>query len=111
MAEIYNQADIYWMSPDVDCMPGSLLEAFAAGLPVISTNAGGVPYMVRDEETGLLVNRNDHEAMARAAFRLLDDEALARRISANARGELTKYRGEVVAHQWIELYRRVSAGS
>ena len=42
MPELYDQADIYLMSPDLDCMPGSILECFASGLPVVATKAGGI---------------------------------------------------------------------
>ena len=45
MAELYDDADIYVMSPLIDNMPGTVLECFASGLPVVSTAAGGVPYV------------------------------------------------------------------
>jgi glycosyltransferase involved in cell wall biosynthesis len=108
MAELYDEADIYWMSPNFVCMPGSVLESYAAGLPVIATNAGGMPYVVKDGETGLVVERNDHEAMAHAALRLIEDAPLARRIAANARAELAKYDAARVRAQWRDLYNRLA---
>jgi glycosyltransferase involved in cell wall biosynthesis len=54
-------------------MPGSILEAFAAGLPVVTTDAGGMPYKVTDGETGLLVRCADHEAMVAQCQRPLED--------------------------------------
>jgi glycosyltransferase involved in cell wall biosynthesis len=107
MIELYDAADIYWMSPNLDCMPGSVLESYAAGAPVISTKAGGVPYMVQDGHTGLLVNLNDHQAMAEAAFRLIEDAPLARRLAANAHAELARYEGERVRRQWLDLYAKL----
>ncbi len=107
MVELYDQADIYWMSPNIDCMPGSVLEAYAAGLPVIATRAGGVPYLVDDGHTGLLVEPNDHEAMAEAALRLIEDAELARVLTAQARAELARYAGEPIRRQWVELYEQL----
>src|SRR6185436_16620091 len=84
IAALYDDADIYLTSPDFDCMPGSILECFASGLPVVATNAGGIPYIATDGETALLVPRDDHEAMARAAVRLLEDPGLVERLTRNA---------------------------
>jgi glycosyltransferase involved in cell wall biosynthesis len=105
MVNLYDSADIYLMSPDLDCMPVSLLECFASGLPLVSTNPGGVPYIVRDGETGLLVNCNDHEGMAALAIRLLEEHGLAERLARAGREELKKYRRETVRAQWVALYR------
>lgn len=105
IAELYDSADIYLTCPDLDCMPGSLLECYASGLPIIATNAGGIPYIVRHGETGLLVDRNDHEAMAAWAIRLLEDEDLVARITTQGRRELEKYSGKSVRQQWVRLYR------
>ena len=58
-------SDIYLDSSDIDNMPTSILEAFAAGTPVITTNAGGIPYIVSDSRTAMVVNCNDAEAMAK----------------------------------------------
>src|SRR5262249_49138327 len=68
---LYDQSEIYLTASNIDCMPVSLLECFASGVPIVSTNSGGIPYVVTDEETGLLVNINDHEALARNVCRLL----------------------------------------
>jgi glycosyltransferase involved in cell wall biosynthesis len=108
MIELYDQADIYWMSPNIDCMPGSVLESYAAGLPVISTTAGGVPHVVRHGHTGLLVDLDDHEAMAEAALRLIEDASLARTLASNAHAELARYDGARVRRQWLELYARLT---
>ena len=105
IADLYDSADIYLTCPDLDCMPGSLLECYASGLPIIATNAGGIPYILRHGETGLLIERNDHEAMAAAAIRLLEDEELVERITRQGHQELEKYSGKSVRRQWVSLYR------
>jgi glycosyltransferase involved in cell wall biosynthesis len=107
---LYDAADIYLTSPDVDCMPGSLLECFASGLPVIATAVGGIPYIARDEHTALLVPRDDHEAIARAAFRLLEDEALVERLTAAARDECRRYEPTAVAAEWLRVYEEFGPG-
>ncbi|MGH9694687.1 MAG: glycosyltransferase family 4 protein, partial [Bryobacteraceae bacterium] len=111
MAELHNEAGIYITSPDVDNMPGSVLECFASGLPVIATRAGGISYMVEHERTGLLVPLDDHRAMAAAAMRLLEEDGLARRLGGNALRECDRYRGPLVASQWADLYRELSSAA
>lgn len=110
MPQLYDAADIYLNSPDVDNMPGSIIEAYAAGIPVVTTNAGGIPYIVTDGETGLMVERGQHEAMARAAIRLLEDADLATRISRAAHAECSKYSWNAVRDEWLQLYRELARG-
>jgi len=103
----YAEADIYLQTPDIDNMPTSVLEAYASGCPVISSNAGGVPAILTDGLNGLLVPCGDHQAAADAMLRLLDDQALARRIAETAFRGCTRYQWSSVRQQWIELYRGV----
>jgi glycosyltransferase involved in cell wall biosynthesis len=107
--QLYNAAEIYLTSPNVDCMPGSLMECFCSGLPVIATAVGGIPFIVEHERTGLLVNRNDHEAMAACAIRLLEDPALVERLTFNARAEVERYNAAGIRHQWVALYHEIAA--
>jgi L-malate glycosyltransferase len=106
--ELYDAADIYLTSPDLDCMPGSILECFASGLPVVATKAGGIPYILQNEQSGLLVDCNDHESMARCCLRLLEDEELVGRLTGNAYHETSRYDGQAVRRQWSELYRKLT---
>jgi glycosyltransferase involved in cell wall biosynthesis len=105
--ELYDAADIYLTSPDFDCMPGSLLECYASGLPVIATRTGGIPFILRDGETGLLVECNDHLAMAKAALRLLEDPALVERLTRQGFEEVKKYdfEGGGIREKWLAVYR------
>jgi glycosyltransferase involved in cell wall biosynthesis len=107
MPELCAASDIYLNASNVDNMPLSILEAFSAGLPVVTTDAGGIPYIVTHEETGLLVPMNDHEAMAAAALRLLKDDALAQQIVGRARAECDKYTWQAVRVRWLKLYNEV----
>ncbi len=104
---IYDEADIYITNPDIDNMPVSVLECFAAGLPIISTRVGGVPYVLEHERTGLLVERDDHNGIASAAFRLLEEPGLAAWLTHNAREECRKYTPLAVASDWLTLYTKL----
>ncbi len=101
----YAEADIYLQTPDIDNMPSSVLEAFASGCPVVSTNAGGVPAILTDEVHGLLANCHDDRGLADRVFRLLEDGPLARRLADTARESCERYLWRVVRDQWLSLYR------
>lgn len=104
MPELYERADIYLNSSNIDNMPGSLIEAYAAGLPVVTTDAGGIPYILTHEETGLMVSCGDHEALAASAIRLLEDDGLAQRLAANALAACQTYSWAAVRDEWLKLY-------
>ena len=111
MAALYDSADIYLMSPDADNMPLSLLECFAAGLPVVSSSAGGIPGMIEDQTNGLLFAPGDHRAMAACALRFLEEPGLASRLAANARATCSRYSWTAIGPQWMALYRRLPGSS
>lgn len=108
MVELYDAADIYLNASDVDNMPLSILESYASGLPVVTTDAGGIPYILTNEETGLLVRRNDHEALAAAALRLLENPGLASAMTTRALEECRQYTWPVVRDAWLELYHETA---
>jgi glycosyltransferase involved in cell wall biosynthesis len=111
MPALYDAADIYLNAPDIDNMPNSVIEAYAAGLPVVTTNAGGIPFIVEHERTGLMVERGDDEALATQALRLLDEPGLAARLAATARETcLTRYVWPAVREEWERLYHTLTAG-
>jgi glycosyltransferase involved in cell wall biosynthesis len=104
----YADADIYLQTPDIDNMPASVLEAFASGCAVVATNAGGVPAILTHDRHGLLVNCNDHDSAAAAVLRLLDDAALAERLTVAARASCEGYRWTNVRARWLALYRSLA---
>lgn len=105
MASLYDEADVYLNAPNIDNMPTSIIEAFAAGMPVVTTRAGGIPYIVSNEVTGLLVDPNDHVAMANAALRLLGSPGLAEKLTGQARAEvLERYTWPAVHRLWRRAY-------
>ena len=110
MGDLYGAADIYLNGSDVDAAPLSILEAWAAGLPVITTDAGGIPEMVEDGVSGLLVPRGDHAAMAASAQRLLDDGELAGALIESARRRSLEHGWDVARERWTALYRELTDG-
>lgn len=104
----YDGADIYVQTPDIDNMPISVLEACASGLPVVSTDAGGVPYLLRHEREGLLVERGAHEAVARAVLRLLNSPDLVAQVVAGGRRLAQTCTWKVVGPRWKAVYRQLS---
>jgi glycosyltransferase involved in cell wall biosynthesis len=106
----YADADIYLQSPDIDNMPSSVLEAYASGLPVVSTDVGGIPAILTDGIHGLLAPADDHTALADQVLRLLDDPALARRIALAGYDATSDLVWARVRTQWIDAYRSLLAG-
>jgi glycosyltransferase involved in cell wall biosynthesis len=103
----YADADIYVQTPDIDNMPSSVLEAFASGCAVVSTDAGGVPAILTDSVHGLLVPRGDHEAVADRVVQLLEQPELAASLTRTARESCERYRWTAVRGAWLEIYRHL----
>lgn len=108
MHELYDEAHIFLNSSNIDNMPGSILESFATGIPVVSTSAGGIRCIVTHEQTGLLVPRNDHDAMAAWAIRLIESPEMASAIARNAYEECAAYKWEAVREKWLAVYARLA---
>ena len=105
--KLYTENDIFVNASNVDNFPGTVLEAFASGLPVVSTNAGGIPYMVTHEKTGLLVGKNDHQAMAEQILRLMKDQNLASFLANNARKECQNYSDKTIKNKLMQIMKRL----
>jgi glycosyltransferase involved in cell wall biosynthesis len=103
------RADIFLNTSNFDNTPVSVLEAMASGLCVVSTNAGGIPNLLKTEEEALLVPVNDDLAMAAAVRRLLTDEPLSRGIQTRALAKVEQFDWKVVLPQWQTLLKSVAA--
>ncbi|HZI86750.1 MAG TPA: glycosyltransferase family 4 protein [Pyrinomonadaceae bacterium] len=104
MPALYNEADCFLNGSRIDNQPLSILEAFASGLPVVTTNAGGIPDMVTDGVTGMVVEMDVHEAVAKAAIDLIEHPEIAARLVTEARKECRRYTWEAVRTQWLDVY-------
>jgi len=105
VANLYQAADIMLNPTTVDNMPNSVLEAMASGVAIITTNVGGIPYIVEDEKTALLVDVNNVQQMADKVMLLLNDKQLYVNLVTNGLGEVQQYAWEHVKKQWLALYQ------
>jgi glycosyltransferase involved in cell wall biosynthesis len=104
---LYASADVALNPSTVDNMPISILEAYASGVPVVTTDVGGIPYIAFHEKTALLVASGDHQAMAAAVCRLIEEPALTIRMLEAGLAEARGYAWPHVKEQWLGVYRSV----
>jgi glycosyltransferase involved in cell wall biosynthesis len=102
-----DQADIFVNTTHVDNTPVSVLEAMAAGLCIVSTNVGGLPYLLRQDEDALLVPPDEPALMAAAVLRVLRDRNLAGRMSSAARRHALDHDWNGILPRWEQLLREV----
>jgi glycosyltransferase involved in cell wall biosynthesis len=101
--EILPSMDIFVLPSRLDMSPWAILEAAAAGLPVISTRLAGIPEMVIDGETGILVAPGDNEALAKAIDELLASPILRKQMGAKARERVLRhFNRDIVYPQYID---------
>ena len=90
-----------------DNMPNSVLESLASGVPVVSTNVGGVPYLVEHDKTALLVPPQEAAAMADAILALLTDPEKAGRIREAGIEAVRQYTWPKVRERLLDTYEQV----
>lgn len=99
-----NIGDIFINTTNIDNTPVSVIEAMACGLCVVSTNVGGLPYLLQNEVDALLVPPDDPEAMASAIQRILNEPDLAARLSINARIKAEQFDWSIILPQWENIF-------
>ncbi len=85
MISLYQEADVFVLTSDWEGTPNVVLEAMAAGLPVLSTNVGGVPDIVKHGQTGLLTDPEDETLMTALLIELVNDSEFRRKLGQRAR--------------------------
>ncbi len=101
-------ADVFVMPSHAEGLGTAVLDALACGLPVVAARAGGIPEMIADGETGLLVEPRDAAGLARAVVRALSDAELAARLrAAGPRAVLERFSVDRMVDSNIEVYRKV----
>lgn len=109
LGEIYNDHDLFLASSSQDESPASLARAFAAGLPVVTTDADGLLHMVRDRVSALVVPINDHAALADRVIELVEDNALTEKLSLEGKKEARRYAWTRVRQDWVNLYMNLAS--
>lgn len=107
ISSYYASHDIYLQSPNIDNMPTSILEAYASGLPVVSTDAGGVSVILRHGEQGLLAPLDNHQQLAAHVLDLVEQPLLVERLIRTAYAACGAYTWSAIRDQWLRVYRSV----
>ncbi len=106
MPELYRSSDIAVNSSLVDNMPISILEALASGVPVVSTDVGGIPVLVEDGKTALLVPPRDPKGMAEKVLGLIRDPTRYSHVRDAGMRLVRRYAWAEVRGQWVHVYAK-----
>lgn len=111
IADLADQHDIHLHTNRVENMPVTIIEMWACGLPIVGTEAGGMPYLVRNGMDGILVKSDDYFTMAQACLKLLSDKEIAATLSRNGRKRAEELTWESIRPAWekaLSLNRKLS---
>jgi glycosyltransferase involved in cell wall biosynthesis len=100
LAANYN---VFINTTNFDNTPVSVIEAMALGLPVVSTNVGGIPYLIEDHMDGVLVEKDNLDGMVEAVLNLTFDENFTEKIVRNAREKVEQFDWQVIKSTWFEI--------
>ena len=97
--------DIFINTTRFDNMPVSVIEAMSLGLAVVSTNVGGIPFLIENQKEGLLIPDNDVNKMVEEIDRLIEDSVLFDKIVTNARIKAESFDWQTIKHKWITILK------
>ena len=97
--------DIFINTTHFDNMPLSVIEAMSLGLAVVSTNVGGIPYLLENKKEGLLVQDNDVNEMVSAIEEIIENQDLFLNVTNYARGKAESFNWECVKHNWFTVLK------
>lgn len=101
---IADEYDIHICTNKIDNAPVSVIEMMGLGLPIVSVNSGGIPYLVTDNVDGLLVNPDDDEQMVEKIITIIEDNQKGKRLVENSQKTILKYDEEVIIKKWKSLF-------
>ena len=105
--ELYQSADITLNPSLADNMPNSILESLASGVPVVTTDVGGIPYLVGNEVTSLFVKPGDYIGMSAAMKRLIKDKELRSKLISNGSELVKQFTWDNVKNILFDNYAKV----
>jgi glycosyltransferase involved in cell wall biosynthesis len=100
--------DIYICTNNVDNAPVSMIEMMSLGLPIVSTNVGGIPFLVTNNSDGLLVNMNDDEAMLSKIEMLIEDSYFANQLISQGLKTAKNYGEKEVIIKWEKMFKQLN---
>jgi glycosyltransferase involved in cell wall biosynthesis len=103
--KLSEEYDIFINTTNIDNTPVSVIESMALGLPVVSTNVGGIPFLLNNDIDAILVDKGDTNRMVDSIKILLRDNSFANSIIVNARTKAESFDWEQVKNKWIELLK------
>ena len=107
LADFYSAADVVLVPSRSESFGLVALEAQACGAPVVAASAGGLRFVVRDGESGFLIEDHEPERYARAVLRILRDRPLAARLSGGALAQAGRFTWDATVAEIQEVYREV----
>ena len=102
-AKLSADSDIFLNTTNIDNTPISVIESMALGLALVSTDVGGMHFLIEDKKDGVLVPEKDVEAMAEAIRTLIEQPEVASKMTLQAREKVTSFDWEIVKVKWNQL--------
>lgn len=109
MQKLYESADAMINASTVDNMPNALLEALAQGVPIVTTDVGGIPFMVQHSQTALMVEPQNPKAIKDALLQLIHSPELRRSLQQKGRASIQQYTWQYIGPQWKSYYEKGTA--
>ena len=105
--ELSKEYDIFINTTNFDNQPVSIIEAMSLGFPIISTNAGGLPYLIDNNKTGIIVNKKDISSMLKNIIKILENNHYAKELSTNAREASTEFNWIEIEKKWKNIFNDI----
>ena len=102
--DLIKDADVFTLPSNYEGIPMSLIEAMGTALPIVATGVGGIPDMIQNEVSGLIVEVDD-DRIAEGLFRLVENEGLRKTLGQNALTEADRFSSKKMAEKYLEVYK------
>ena len=108
IVNFYTKAEIFVLSTEEESQGIVFCEAMAAGLPVVTTNVGGVPWIVKDQVNGFLSEFGDRDSFADNVIKLIGNESLRKKMGETNLRDSHKYEWKQIAKEILDVYKTVN---